>query len=147
MSNATPNLNTAILRGIVDKLERMNYEAINEEGESHLLAARDAIENLIELVSALKIIDEMESLEKVKDQYVPVRDRFGKVQYIPNPDIYDLELPDAVGAGTLLLPEAPSLEQRVKKWWRDNVTHPPLPPLPYVPGSSGPSRRYVRKRN
>lgn len=84
---------------------------------------------------------------QVKDQYVPVRDRFGKVQYIPNPDIYDLELPSAVGAGTLLLPEAPSLEQRVKKWWHDNVTHPPLPPLPYVPGSSGPSRRYVRKRN
>jgi hypothetical protein len=70
MSNATPNLNTALLRGIVDKLERMNYEAINEEGETHLLAARDAIENLIELVSALKIIDEMESLEKVKEEWV-----------------------------------------------------------------------------
>ena len=42
---------------------------------------------------------------KVPEMYVPVRDRFGKIQYIPNPDIYDLELPSLVGAGTLVQPE------------------------------------------
>lgn len=82
----------------------------------------------------------------VPEMYVPVRDRFGKVTYIPNPDIYDLELPDSVGAGTLLLPEVKPAESRFKKWWRDNVTNPPLPPLPPVPGGTGPRRRYVRKR-
>jgi len=49
----------------------------------------------------------------IPSQYTPVRDRYGKVQWIPNPQIYDLELPETVGAGTLILPEAQS------PWWQD----------------------------
>jgi len=49
----------------------------------------------------------------VPNQYTPIRDRYGKIQYIPNPNIYDLELPESVGAGTLVLPEAQS------PWWQD----------------------------
>lgn len=61
---------------------------------------------------------------KTPDMFVPVRDRHGRIQYIPNPDIYDLELPDTVGAGTLVLPEIGSNQdkstgvmQRIKNWW------------------------------
>lgn len=41
----------------------------------------------------------------IPDQYVPVKDRFGNVQYVPNPDFYDLELPSSIGAATLAKPE------------------------------------------
>lgn len=51
----------------------------------------------------------------IPTQYTPVRDRFGKIQWIPNPQIYDLELPESVGAGTLVIPEAAS------PWWQDTV--------------------------
>lgn len=57
--------------------------------------------------------------DRVRPQYVPVRGRHGKVSYIPNPDIYDLELPDLVGAGTLALPEVEPISQRVSKWWEE----------------------------
>lgn len=61
----------------------------------------------------------------MKPQYIQVRDRFGKPVTIPNPDLYDLELPETVGAATLALPEftnAPvSPWQRflngVSGWW------------------------------
>lgn len=59
-----------------------------------------------------------------KPMYVPVRDRHGRIQHIPNPDIYDLELPETVGAGTLVLPEigpnsdkSPHVMDRIKNWW------------------------------
>jgi len=57
--------------------------------------------------------------DRVRPQYVPVRDRYGKIQYIPNPDVYDLELPSLVGAGTLALPEVQPTENRLQKWWND----------------------------
>lgn len=41
----------------------------------------------------------------IPSQYVPVRTRTGEVIHIPNPDLYDLELPSTVGAGTLAVPE------------------------------------------
>lgn len=41
----------------------------------------------------------------IPDQYVPVRDRFGNIQFVPNPDFYDLELPSSIGAATLAKPE------------------------------------------
>lgn len=69
MTNATPDLNAVILRGIVDKLDNIN-PALNEEGMTNLLAVRDAAENLIGLVSALRIIDEMERLENVKEEWL-----------------------------------------------------------------------------
>lgn len=53
----------------------------------------------------------------IPNQYVPVRDRHGKVQYVPNPDLYDLELPESVGAGTLLLPEVKPTKQSLSDWW------------------------------
>lgn len=60
----------------------------------------------------------------VKPMYVPVRDRHGRIQHIPNPDIYDLELPETVGAGTLVLPEigpnadkSPAVMDRISNWW------------------------------
>lgn len=56
---------------------------------------------------------------RIPEMYVPVRDRFGKVTYIPNPDIYDLELPESVGAGTLLLPEAKPAASRAEIWWEE----------------------------
>lgn len=55
----------------------------------------------------------------VPNMYVPVRDRYGKVTYIPNPDIYDLELPESVGAGTLLLPEVKPTRSRMDVWWEE----------------------------
>lgn len=55
----------------------------------------------------------------IPEMYVPVRDRYGKINYIPNPDIYDLELPDSVGAGTLLLPEAEPFWKRADDWWEE----------------------------
>lgn len=51
----------------------------------------------------------------IPTQYTAVRDRYGKIQYIPNPAIYDLELPESVGAGTLVLPE------RQSPWYQDAV--------------------------
>lgn len=53
----------------------------------------------------------------LQPQYIKVRDRFGNPVTIPNPDLYDLELPESVGAGTLLLPE------RQSPWWRE-LTEP-----------------------
>lgn len=52
---------------------------------------------------------------RIPTQYTPVMDRFGKIQWIPNPAIYDLELPETVGASTLVIPEAQS------PWWQDAV--------------------------
>lgn len=54
----------------------------------------------------------------VPDQYVPVRDRFGNIQYVPNPDFYDLDLPESVGAATLAIPEVQqnSSYRRLEKW-------------------------------
>ena len=68
------------------------------------------------------------STPSVPDMYVPVRDRHGKVTYIPNPDIYDLELPESVGAGTLLLPEVKPARSALDVWWeetkaRDRAKH------------------------
>lgn len=53
---------------------------------------------------------------KIPDQYVPVRTRFGEIQYIPNPDLYDLELPSLVGAGTLVKPEIVPAGNFLKRW-------------------------------
>lgn len=54
------------------------------------------------------------STEKpIPDMYVPVRDRQGKIQYVPNPDIYDLETSALVGSGTLVLPEIKN-----SGWWQ-----------------------------
>lgn len=53
------------------------------------------------------------------NQYIPIVDRFGKTQYIPNPDIYDLELPSAVGAGTLVQPEVQPWTKKLRSWWED----------------------------
>jgi len=55
--------------------------------------------------------------DRVRPQYVPVRDRYGKIQYLPNPDVYDLELPSVVGAGTLALPEVEPAQGKLKQWW------------------------------
>lgn len=55
--------------------------------------------------------------DRVRPQYVPLRDRFGNIQYVPNPEVYDLELPSLVGAGTLALPEVqPSRLNKLKQW-------------------------------
>lgn len=58
----------------------------------------------------------------IPNQYVPVRGRDGNIRYVPNPDLYDLELPESVGAGTLLLPEIKSGNklyiERVIDWYR-----------------------------
>lgn len=62
-------------------------------------------------------------LPDIPNQYVPVRDRFGKIRHVPNPDFYDLELPESVGAGTLLLPETRSGNklyiERLNDWWKE----------------------------
>lgn len=60
-----------------------------------------------------------ESAPSIPNQYVPVRDRHGRVQYIPNPDLYDLELPDAVGAGTLIVPEVQPARSNLETWWEE----------------------------
>lgn len=57
--------------------------------------------------------------DRVRPQYVPLRDRFGKIQYVPNPEVYDLELPSLVGAGTLALPEVQPASSKISKWWND----------------------------
>lgn len=59
------------------------------------------------------------STPSIPNQYVPVRDRHGKVHYIPNPDLYDLELPESVGAGTLLLPEVKPAQRSTEQWWEE----------------------------
>lgn len=55
---------------------------------------------------------------KIPDQYVPVRDRYGNVQFVPNPDFYDLDLPESVGAATLAIPEVQqnSSYQKLERW-------------------------------
>lgn len=55
---------------------------------------------------------------KIPNQYVPVRDRFGNVQFVPNPDFYDLDLPESVGAATLAIPEVQqnSFFQKIDRW-------------------------------
>ena len=45
-SNATPELNTVILRGIVDKLNRIDGLRLNIDGLEALREIRDAVENL-----------------------------------------------------------------------------------------------------
>lgn len=59
----------------------------------------------------------------IPNQYVPVRGRDGKIRHVPNPDLYDLELPESVGAGTLLLPEVKSGNklyiERLIDWYRE----------------------------
>lgn len=66
----------------------------------------------------------------IPPQYVPVRDRFGKIQHVPNPDFYDLELPESVGAATLAIPEAQNSTwlqdawESVKSYFRKSKANP-----------------------
>jgi hypothetical protein len=62
-SLATPNLNAVILRGITDKLKRINAERLNEEGHEALREAREAMEDLVAEVIALRLIEEWEAME------------------------------------------------------------------------------------
>lgn len=57
----------------------------------------------------------------IPTQYIDVRDRFGNIVSIPNPDIYDLELPSIIGAGTLVLPETSSnpIIDKIRGKWND----------------------------
>lgn len=64
------------------------------------------------------------SASQIPNQYTQVRDRFGKIQLIPNPAIYDNELPETVGAFGLLAPEfgyklGEHIERMKKKWRSD----------------------------
>jgi hypothetical protein len=63
---ATPNLNTAILRGIAEKLERVNAERLNEEGIEALKQIENALETLKMEVIALKMIEELELIESMR---------------------------------------------------------------------------------
>jgi len=65
-SLATPNLNTAILRGIAEKLERVNAERLNEEGIEALKQIENALETLKMEVIALKMIEELELIESMR---------------------------------------------------------------------------------
>jgi hypothetical protein len=65
-SLATPNLNTAILRGIAEKLERVNSERLNEEGLEALKQIENALETLKMEVIALKMIEELELIESMR---------------------------------------------------------------------------------
>lgn len=53
---------------------------------------------------------------QMPDQYIAIKDRNGGIQYIPNPEIYDLELPTIVGAGTLIKPEVQQGSWMRRKW-------------------------------
>lgn len=66
----------------------------------------------------------------IPPQYVPVRDRFGKTQMVPNPQFYDLELPESVGAATLAIPEVQNSSwlnetwEGVKRYFRRSKANP-----------------------
>jgi hypothetical protein len=62
-----PHLNTVILRGMASSINRMEPEKINEEGEKALLEVEAALENLKSSIIALKIIEQMEENEKIRE--------------------------------------------------------------------------------
>lgn len=72
----------------------------------------------------------------IPPQYVPIKDRYGKTQYVPNPDFYDLELPESVGAATLMLPETQSNPtwnsywEKIKSYFRKSKANPQGLPEP-----------------
>lgn len=58
------------------------------------------------------------------NQYVPLVDRYGQIIHVPNPDFYDLDLPESVGAATLATPELRSGQpgnwtDRAVQWWEN----------------------------
>lgn len=63
-------------------------------------------------------------LKPIPNQYVPVKDRYGKTIFVPNPDLYDLDLPETVGAATLAVPELRGGQpgnwtDRAVQWWEN----------------------------
>lgn len=75
-------------------------------------------------------------IKPVPPQYVPIRDRFGKIQHVPNPDFYDLELPESVGAASLALPEVQNSSwlnntwEDLKSYFRKSKANPQGLPEP-----------------
>jgi hypothetical protein len=65
-SLATPTLNTAILRGIAEKLERVSADRLNDEGKEALKQIEKALDDLRFQIVALKMIEELELIESVR---------------------------------------------------------------------------------
>lgn len=57
--------------------------------------------------------------EPLPHQYRQMIDRFGKPVSVPNWDIYDLELPESVGAATLALPEVRNSQSWYNRAWNE----------------------------
>ena len=58
-SNATPELTTTILRGIEDRFKRINPEDRNSEGLEALRDVRTALEDLVDAVTAHKLLESL----------------------------------------------------------------------------------------
>lgn len=65
-SNATPELNTIILLGMAQRLESMNPESLNLEGEAALLVLRNSLEDLIYSASAIRLLKKLEQDEDTR---------------------------------------------------------------------------------
>lgn len=101
-------------RGMLIDKEIQNYDRQYDLSQRELL--------LRQSMHTPGIVQTRKKGDDVPNMYVPVRDRYGRITHIPNPAIYDLELPDSVGAGTLLIPEVNSGSNlnwrgRLKNWF------------------------------
>ena len=66
-SNPTPKLTTLLLRNMEDRLKRINPEDMNEEGHAALRDVKTALEDLVDVVVAHRIIGSMEEDERNRE--------------------------------------------------------------------------------
>ena len=59
INSTTITMNTIILRGIEDKLKRINPELLSAEGLEALKNARTALEDLVDAVTAHKLLESL----------------------------------------------------------------------------------------
>lgn len=58
-TNPTPKLTTLLLRNMEDRLKRINPEDLNEEGLEALRDVRTALEDLVDSVTAHKLLESL----------------------------------------------------------------------------------------
>ena len=58
-TNPTPKLTTLLLRNMEDRLKRINPEDLNSEGLEALRDVRTALEDLVDAVTAHKLLESL----------------------------------------------------------------------------------------
>jgi len=64
--NTTPELTTVILRGIEDRLKRINPEDLNAEGTEALRCVKIALDDLVEVVAYYELVAVLEERELMR---------------------------------------------------------------------------------